>query len=52
MLRIVRLCLVAVLAVFLLGAVIARAAEVPQTVSQKVAGMERKDGLFPLDWVE
>jgi len=50
MLRIVRLCLVAVLAVFLLGAVIARAAEVPQTVSQKVAGMERKDGLFPLDW--
>ena len=22
----------------------------PQTLSQKIAGLERKDGLFPLDW--
>jgi Met-zincin/Domain of unknown function (DUF5117) len=28
----------------------ARAADTPQTLSQKVAGMERKDGYFPLDW--
>jgi hypothetical protein len=32
------------------GAVTARAAESAQTLSQKVAGMERKDGLFPLYW--
>lgn len=25
-------------------------AEGPQTLSQKIAGMEHKDGLFPLDW--
>ena len=29
---------------------IALAADAPQTVTQKIAGMERKDGLFPLDW--
>ena len=28
----------------------AHAADVPQTLGQKVAGMEHKDGLFPLDW--
>jgi Met-zincin/Domain of unknown function (DUF5117) len=28
----------------------ARAADAPQTLSQKVAGMEHKDGYFPLDW--
>jgi hypothetical protein len=28
----------------------AHAADAPQTLSQKIAGMERKDGLFPLDW--
>ncbi|MGD0737243.1 MAG: zinc-dependent metalloprotease [Terracidiphilus sp.] len=32
------------------GAVTAFAAENGQTLSQKVAGMERKDGLFPLYW--
>ena len=32
------------------GAVTARGAETAQTLSQKVAGMERKDGLFPLYW--
>ncbi len=26
------------------------ATDAPQTVAQKIAGMERKDGLFPLDW--
>ncbi len=26
------------------------ATDAPQTISQKIAGMERKDGLFPLDW--
>jgi hypothetical protein len=36
------------LTVLLPGA--ARAADAPQTLSQKIAGMERKDGLFPLDW--
>ncbi len=25
-------------------------AETPQTLTQKIAGMERKDGFFPLDW--
>ncbi len=25
-------------------------AESPQTLAQKIAGMDRKDGLFPLDW--
>jgi hypothetical protein len=29
---------------------VALAADAPQTPSQKIAGMERKDGLFPLDW--
>jgi hypothetical protein len=28
----------------------ARASDVPLTLSQKIEGMERKDGLFPLDW--
>ena len=28
----------------------ALAADTPQTVSQKTAAMERKDGFFPLDW--
>jgi hypothetical protein len=28
----------------------ARASDAPQTLSQKIAGLERKDGLFPLDW--
>jgi len=28
----------------------ANAAEAPQTLSQKIAGLNRKDGLFPLDW--
>ncbi len=27
-----------------------QAADAPQTLSQKVAGMEHKDGYFPLDW--
>jgi hypothetical protein len=26
------------------------AADAPQTLSQKIAGLDRKDGLFPLDW--
>jgi hypothetical protein len=26
------------------------AADAPQTLTQKIAGMERKDGFFPLDW--
>jgi len=26
------------------------AADAPPTLTQKIAGMERKDGLFPLDW--
>ena len=28
----------------------AEAADAPQTLSQKIAGLDRKDGLFPLDW--
>jgi hypothetical protein len=28
----------------------AQAADAPQNLSQKIVGMERKDGLFPLDW--
>jgi hypothetical protein len=28
----------------------ALAADAPQTLAQKIAGMERKDGFFPLDW--
>jgi hypothetical protein len=32
------------------AAVSALASEAAQTLSQKVAGMERKDGLFPIDW--
>ncbi|UWZ84681.1 zinc-dependent metalloprotease [Occallatibacter riparius] len=28
----------------------AHAADATQSLSQKIAGMERKDGLFPLDW--
>jgi len=38
------------LMVLVAGAGAARAADGPQTLSQKVAGMERKEGLFPLDW--
>src|SRR5215472_1751550 len=26
------------------------AADAPQTLTQKITGMERKDGFFPLDW--
>jgi len=26
------------------------ATDAPQTISQKIAGLDRKDGLFPLDW--
>jgi hypothetical protein len=26
------------------------AVDAPQTISQKIAGLDRKDGLFPLDW--
>jgi Met-zincin/Domain of unknown function (DUF5117) len=33
-----------------LGAMTVHAAEATQTLSQKIVGMERKDGLFPLDW--
>ncbi len=29
---------------------IAFAADAPQTLTQKIAGMEHKDGFFPLDW--
>ncbi len=29
---------------------VASAADAPQTLTQKIAGMERKDGLFPIDW--
>ena len=29
---------------------LARAADAPQTLTQKIAGMERKDGFFPVDW--
>ncbi len=42
------LAVLAVTATITLAAV--PAAETPQTLSQKIAGMERKDGLFPLDW--
>jgi hypothetical protein len=28
----------------------AQAADAPQNLSQKIAGMDHKDGLFPLDW--
>ncbi|HEY1987360.1 MAG TPA: zinc-dependent metalloprotease [Terracidiphilus sp.] len=39
------------LAVFLFSLhLVASAADTPQTLTQKIAGMERKDGLFPLDW--
>ena len=50
MIRFPRFCLVVALAAPLLQASIARAADAPQTLSQKIAGLERKDGLFPLDW--
>jgi len=38
--------------VTLLGSfsIAANAADAPQTLSQKIAGMDRKDGLFPVDW--
>jgi Met-zincin/Domain of unknown function (DUF5117) len=29
---------------------VAFAADAPQTLSQKITGMERKDGFFPVDW--
>jgi hypothetical protein len=29
---------------------VAHSADAPQTLTQKIAGMERKDGFFPLDW--
>ncbi len=49
MLRIVRLSLA--FALFpTVGLFSAYAADVPQTLAQKIAGMERKDGYFPLDW--
>jgi hypothetical protein len=32
------------------GSASALAADAPQTLTQKIAGMERKDGFFPLDW--
>ncbi len=41
---------VAVVISFSLAATAAYAADAPQTLSQKIAGMDRKDGLFPLDW--
>jgi hypothetical protein len=50
MLRVVRVLLILVSASPLLVSANARAADGPQTLSQKVAGMDRKDGLFPLDW--
>ncbi|WP_263355515.1 zinc-dependent metalloprotease [Acidicapsa ligni] len=36
----------------LASAVNAPAADAPQTLAQKIAGLDRKDGLFPLDWDE
>jgi hypothetical protein len=48
MLRTVRLLSFVICLFSLYGA--APAAEAPQTLTQKIAGMERKDGLFPLDW--
>jgi len=43
-------CVFAFVALFGLSPIVSRAAEAPQTLSQKIAGLERKDGLFPLDW--
>src|ERR1700729_1877135 len=41
---------VAVLFVSFFAAAAADAADAPQTFSDKIKGLERKDGLFPLDW--
>jgi hypothetical protein len=38
------------LASFSVVAPLVTRAETPQTLTQKIAGMDRKDGLFPLDW--
>ncbi len=48
--RMVRLCSIFVGSALLLGAAIALAADAAPTLSQKIAGLDRKDGLFPLDW--
>jgi hypothetical protein len=45
----VRLFSVFVVAPLLPGAAIALAADAPQILSQKIAGLERKDGLSPLN---
>ncbi len=50
MIRILRFCLVVFFAIPLLAASVGYSADAPQTLSQKIAGLERKDGLFPLDW--
>jgi hypothetical protein len=41
---------VAVVTLWLSAAVAAFGSEAPQTLTQKIAGMERKDGFFPVDW--
>lgn len=48
--RMIRLCSVFVGFALLLGTATALGAETAPTLSQKIAGMERKDGYFPLDW--
>jgi hypothetical protein len=48
--RFVRVLFAVAAVTYALAAPQARAADAPQTLSQKVAGMEHKDGYFPLDW--
>jgi len=50
MIQILRIRPVIAFGAALLVGSIAYAADAPQTLSQKIAGMERKDGFFPLDW--
>jgi hypothetical protein len=49
-----RLCAPALLTVAIVACVSSPpavlAADAPQTLTQKIAGMDRKDGFFPLDW--
>lgn len=48
--RYVRVLIALGLAAFTLSMPTIAAAEGPQSLSQKIAGLEHKDGFFPLDW--
>ena len=48
MYRSVRVCFLGLLLASMHGAI--WAADAPPTLTRKIAGMERKDGFFPLDW--